>query len=225
LTGIAVNEIERMEIVNTPGLYLGEYADKGIIHIVTKKKYTGLSLRGYVSDGVQNLASSHGETGKTVTQAIGYSRNKFTLNSQLSYQEIVPADTSAVLHDLNFYSIHSKKQLALARIEVGLKSGRLSQQWTIGLALFNDRLSHWQVEEGAMYAGYLSSYAVTPKSQVRLSLSAGQQVINNLLYYQYSTPYKKQLIKWQVGIGYDWNRYLTDKSIGLVKPLPLSRFR
>lgn len=49
--GISVNDIERIEVINVAGNYLGEFNDKGIIHIITKKNTEGLTYRLFASNG------------------------------------------------------------------------------------------------------------------------------------------------------------------------------
>jgi hypothetical protein len=49
--GISVYDIERIEIVNTPGIYLNEYNERGIIHIITKQSKNLLSVNAGYNQG------------------------------------------------------------------------------------------------------------------------------------------------------------------------------
>jgi hypothetical protein len=49
--GVPVNEIERIEIIHTVGNYLGEFTDKGLIHIVTKTKSKGITYSFLATNG------------------------------------------------------------------------------------------------------------------------------------------------------------------------------
>lgn len=53
LLGIAPSEIDHIEILNAPGLYLGESTTNGLIHIITKKREQGFSAFVFSGSEVQ----------------------------------------------------------------------------------------------------------------------------------------------------------------------------
>jgi hypothetical protein len=108
--GIGVRDIERIEVVNIPGNYLGEWNDKGIIHIITKRNSEGFTYRSFISNGNEigdphlqvNSNSSlnvHGY-GTSFSNFIGYKRKRLSIELNQYYNDYFYRDTSALMWPL-----------------------------------------------------------------------------------------------------------------------------
>ncbi len=87
--GINVQDIERIEIVNAVGNYLGEFNENGIIHIITKQNKTGLTYRCFFNSG-NEIGDPHidkftkrnpniDKYGVSLGNYIGYKKGKWNL--------------------------------------------------------------------------------------------------------------------------------------------------
>lgn len=87
--GLNPHDIERIEVVNAVGNYLGEFNETGIIHIVTKQNKTGLTYRGYLSSGnetgdpqlilFRNVDDNVDKYGGTVGNYLGYKKGNWNI--------------------------------------------------------------------------------------------------------------------------------------------------
>lgn len=90
--GISVYEIERIEVINVVGNYLGEFNDKGIIHIISKRSKDGFTFRSFISNGneigdphlnaINNPGLNVHEYGTVFANHMAYKKNRW--NVQLS---------------------------------------------------------------------------------------------------------------------------------------------
>ncbi|MCU0441250.1 MAG: TonB-dependent receptor plug domain-containing protein [Bacteroidia bacterium] len=108
--GIGVRDIERIEVVNIAGNYLGEWNDKGIIHIITKRNTEGFTYRSFISNGNEigdphlqvNSNSSlnvHGY-GTSFSNFIGYKRKRLSIELNQYYNDYFYRDTSVLMWPL-----------------------------------------------------------------------------------------------------------------------------
>ena len=108
--GISVYDIERIEVVNAVGNYLGEFNDRGIIHIVTKRNNPGFSYRAFVSNGnesgdphlnaINNLNLNVHEYGTVVSNAIGYKGKKWNIQASQYANNYFYRDTTPFIYPL-----------------------------------------------------------------------------------------------------------------------------
>lgn len=105
--GIGVRDIERIEVVNVAGNYLGEWNDKGIIHIITKRNVEGFTYRGFVGNANEigdphlqvnsNSSLNVHEYGSSVSNFIGYKRKRWSIEASQYYNTYFYRDTSALM--------------------------------------------------------------------------------------------------------------------------------
>ncbi len=110
MIGITVADIERIEVVNVAGNYLGEWNDKGIIHIITRKNAEGLSFRGFGSNGneigdphlnvVNNPALNVNQYGAVLGGSIGFRKNKWNIQLNQLLFDYSYRDTSDFIFPL-----------------------------------------------------------------------------------------------------------------------------
>lgn len=99
---ISVADIKRIEIVNAAGNYLGEFNDRGIIHIITKEQLSdGWVYNGFVAHGVSEFLPSqavpvslaggsnfltNAHTGLVHSHRLMYKKNKWSFSAQYTSQ-------------------------------------------------------------------------------------------------------------------------------------------
>jgi hypothetical protein len=139
--GISVNDIERIEIVNSTGNYLGEWNDKGIIHIITKRNVKGLTLRALVSNGVEigdphlqvnsNPNLNVHEYGSNISSFIGYKHNRWSIGFNQYFNTYFFRDTSIYMQpliaDYNS-SVNAVNQLLNGRFQLAYSGKKVTHQ-------------------------------------------------------------------------------------------------
>jgi hypothetical protein len=108
--GISVYEIERIEVINAVGNYLGEFNDKGIIHIISKRSKDGLTFRSFISNGNEigdphlNAINSPGlnvhEYGTVFANHIAYKKNKWNVQLSQYGNNYFYRDTGVLIYPL-----------------------------------------------------------------------------------------------------------------------------
>lgn len=193
--GIPIYDIERIEVVNTNGMYLGEFTQNGLINIITKKStVNGINASAYVGVGSGNqpfnYSNYYGDYYETdnITATLGFTQNKFHLNTSFtSIQEPYKSDQNRTL-------------------------SRLEIQYT------GDKISH-QIQTKSLYGAidgyapysfitYLGQWNINQQNQIRLSSSIFNDyysgLITNNLQHRYLKRLKKGNFIWQNGIAYDY---------------------
>lgn len=108
--GFSVYDIERIEVVNMAGNYLGEFNDKGIIHIITKKNTEGLTYRLFASNG-NEIGDPHMDVfnnpdlnvhqfGTNYGNYLGFRKNKWNIQVNQYTNDYHYRDSSALLYPL-----------------------------------------------------------------------------------------------------------------------------
>lgn len=72
--GISVYDVERIEIVNTPGMYLNEYNERGIIHIITRQVQSRVEVMAGYNQTHQvggNLPNDYNRIGRNASLSAG----------------------------------------------------------------------------------------------------------------------------------------------------------
>lgn len=105
---VSVYDIERIEIINATGNYLGEFNDKGIIHIVTKKNKPGFNYRLLLANGNEsgdphlNVVNNPGlnvhEFGTVLGQSIGYKKNNWSVQANQFANNYFYRDTVSFMY-------------------------------------------------------------------------------------------------------------------------------
>ncbi len=108
--GISVNDIERIEVINTAGNYLGEFNDRGIIHIITKRNTPGFTYRAYGSNGnetgdphlnaINQLNSNVHEYGTVLGNYLGFKTKKWNIQVSQYANNYFYRDTRARIYPL-----------------------------------------------------------------------------------------------------------------------------
>lgn len=206
LLGISVVDIERIEVVNTNGMYLGEFTQNGLINIITKKSNkNGINYRGYGS--LNRAVANDNNAGVNTSQTIGFTRNKFHLNLSFGY----------MLHQNNE---RPRRYPYPEGINAKQYTYRLETQYT-GTKFSHQFFTSYLQKEIASpttknyQAGYLGLYQINTKNQIRLSTTFwGEQNINlnaalstTTLQYRYLQPTPKGNFIWQTGIATDLLSY------------------
>lgn len=143
LLGISANEIERIEIVNIQGNYLGEFNDKGIIHILTRKNKEGLTYRGYLSNGneigdphldaLNNPSFNVHEYGSTIGNTIAFKKNKWNIQANQLFNQYFYRDTSDQMYPLvRTYnpSLNFSNSLLSGNVQVTYASEKITHHLT-----------------------------------------------------------------------------------------------
>ncbi|MFN9518125.1 MAG: TonB-dependent receptor [Bacteroidota bacterium] len=83
--GISVYDIERIELVNTPGIYLNEYNVRGLIHIITRQVQSRLDVMAGYNQTHQvggNLPNDDNRIGRNAALSIGSAIGKWKIQTQ-----------------------------------------------------------------------------------------------------------------------------------------------
>lgn len=105
LLGISVTDIARVEIINTPQLFEGQFNSKGLINIITRNDYKGLSYRVYLNQGnvsgdpaplryTPYASPNIDKVGLNYTHSLGYFGKKWHINTSFVYQDFYARDTA-----------------------------------------------------------------------------------------------------------------------------------
>ncbi len=197
MTGISITEIDRIEVVNSPGFYLGEFSDKGIIHIITKKSTNGISYRGYYNEGNETgdpgfyrftpgATDNVDKIGLNYTHVLGYRSNKWSINTAYVYQDYFFRDTIIFNRVRRHNPPASKSNLVAARFELNYSGAIVKQQVQGNITEANDFLydpvtAEHQANTRQYNGAYLAQIRFNAKHSIRLS--------SNLLVQQTSTFY------------------------------------
>jgi len=214
--GISVNEIERIEIVNTPIQYLGEYADYGIIHIITKNTGTGFHARTYVSHMLNqgDQLPNKGTAGLiNFNQHLGYSTNKFQVNFQFGMIGSNSSPSWPASPTVFDFKNHYRENLFNSRIQVNYVSGKWMHQWQANTTLKNSTSSlNYYGKKVSDYKptqlDYLIQYNLNPTHHFRVGASYSITGNNYYsednrfglnFYHEYRKPRKKDFIRIKTG--------------------------
>ena len=141
--GISVYDIDRIEVVNTAGNYLGEFNDKGIIHIITKKDTEGFTYRLFASNG-NEIGDPHldalnkpylntHEYGISLGNYFGFKKNKWAVQLNQYMNNYFYRDTSDLLFPLvKQYNPNPEfvNTLLSGRIQISYTSTKITHQLT-----------------------------------------------------------------------------------------------
>jgi hypothetical protein len=213
LLGISVADIERIEIINTNGMYLGEFTQNGLINIITKKSsQDGLSYRGYYGISVNSLDTKY--EGQNTSQTVGYTKNRFHLNASFGY--LVTNLSDSALKYPNVFPVSTSKGISEKisyRLESQYTGNKFSHQVYAAL-LQNGRAAFSFMD---YQAGYLGQFSINKQNQIRLSTTylneqtpvSNSNLSTSSLQYRYLKPYKTGNLIWQTGIATDlfWHKY------------------
>jgi hypothetical protein len=211
---VSVNNIERIEVINTHGMYLGEFTPNGLINIITKKNSTnGFLAKAFYSKTVQ-------ETNLIAT--IGYSFNKFHINYSLVNVNI-PNSKSSYLSPTSYTFAQ--------RTEMQYTGRKMAHQVQFISGL-----------EDFYLLGYLGLCNINAAHQLRLSstfnaaryLSPSFNQYASTIQHRYQKTGRKGNFTWQNGIGFDYiKKYsywfgVPDNHVYIIKPftsinIPITR--
>ncbi|MES2559728.1 MAG: TonB-dependent receptor plug domain-containing protein [Bacteroidota bacterium] len=188
--GISVADVERIEVVNSSGMYLGEFAQNGLIQIVTKKNSEGISSRTYYGQMYipDNPRTLENQFGSVIYQTLGYTRKKFHIHASTGTNSI-----KSGLH---------------TQLEVQHSGNKIMHQLQAGLSAINA----YTPENKYKRIGYLGLWTISPGHQIRLSSTyiRGEDYIRtnnqvtNTLQHRFFKAYKSGNFIWQNGVGIDY---------------------
>ncbi len=201
--GISIQEVESMQIIHTPDMYLGEYADKGIIHILTKKKFEGFSYRGFLGTGITGKDKELDGTELINYHTFGYAKKNFTSNFSIGIQQL-----------------NNSKQDYTSRFDLGYQSKKMLQQLQGNFAISDRNIYNNKFNLGRYNLGYINQYKTGVKSYLRANInlhSSGYTYqlgrylsVNSNVFYQLNQPYKKDFIRFQIGFAHEYSHQETD---------------
>jgi hypothetical protein len=228
LLGVSVNEIERIEILNSSGIYLGEFTQKGLIHIITRKNPGGLNYRGYYSNGISTMDQGRYQTnsdapsfvnpiGANTAHALGYRKGDFNVTASVNYQKYYAPDTIGVWRYWGVKDTLPRPINAFVntRFETQYTGRKTIQQIQMGYTFVNEApLDHLNtLERQTGYIGYINQWNINERHQLRFSSMLNRDgytnygnswlvQFNNKISYRYLKSYKNGNLIWQTGIGY-----------------------
>lgn len=97
--GISVYDVERIEIVNTPGMYLNEYNERGIIHIITRQVQSRVEVMAGYNQTHQvggNLPNDYNRIGRNASLSAGSAIGKWKIQTQYNLHQTDGAYTGAL---------------------------------------------------------------------------------------------------------------------------------
>ncbi len=191
---IPVYDIERIEIINSNGMYLGEFAQYGLINIITKKDNKKNLNVGTMISSSQNIHNTgiYGPENNIIT-SVGYTKNKLHLNATMSYM------------DFSYEKTDNDNQRLSSGIELQYTGSKISHQiQTKSLGVY--RMTDYRL------LGYLMQWNIDESNQIRLSSSANWNELysgnasqfKNTLQHRYLKSRANGNFIWQNGIGYDY---------------------
>jgi hypothetical protein len=206
--GFSIADIERIEVVNSTGMYLGEFVQNGLVHITTKKSPEGLSSRTYYGQLYNPVAvkSASGranpELGYSIYQTLGYTHKKFHIH--LSAGGI----DNPIGNSISGYSSPHANSGSSAHLEAQYSGNKITHQVQVGLSGLSER----NLETNFIRAGYLGVLNISSRQQFRLSsafnrgsdFSQSTTVVTNTLQHRYCKPSKNGNFIWQNGVGLDF---------------------
>ncbi len=190
LLGIQVNDIERIEIVNTPTIYLNEYADKGIIHIVTKTYAQGITVKAMYNNGNETgdpgpyrytgaNTTNINRIGQNYAVSLGYVKGNFSIQSTFNSQEYYARSESVRLRYTRFNNpaVSPNNEIKSSFTRLAFQSGRWSHQLQGTISQTNDftfiypystEIRNYQQH---FSAGYHTLFKLTPSNQFRFNFA------------------------------------------------------
>ncbi|MCE2786831.1 MAG: hypothetical protein LW692_02535 [Sphingobacteriales bacterium] len=193
--GIPVHDIERIEIINTPILYLNEYADKGLIHIITKKMPSGFFYKAFINQG--NVTGDPGpyrylnsnlynidKIGLNYAHTAGYANKQLQCKINYTYQDYFARSQQVGNRFLatNNPGLTTKSNLLGIRPELSYAG----KNWYHQLNGYYTRAAEFDFfmplatelykEQNYYQAGYLVEYRKNAAHRFRLSLSVNGQL-------------------------------------------------
>lgn len=203
--GISVADIERLEIVNSSSMYVGEFAQNGLIHIITKKNPEGFSSRTYYGQLYNPVAdkSLYGSInpglGYSIYQTIGYTHKKFHIHA-----------SAGSLENPAVYGYGGGASAPYSHLEIQYSGNRITHQLQAGLSASNGSVTENQYKR----VGYLGLWTLSPQQQIRLSTSFNRgddysrtsNIVTNTLQHRFLKAYKNGNFIWQNGVGTDYQQ-------------------
>lgn len=212
--GIGVYDIERIEIINSTGMYLGEFVSHGLIHIITQKQSeNGINVNAFVSSAAgyafnSGILTSDFVLRDTRALSLGLKHNKFRANSSFVYNDWTGGSNSVD-----------------SRLELTYTGNKVTHQIQTQ-SLFPYQNSTYKL------VGYLMLWNLNNRNQIRLSSTFNHnewpntltQQLKNTLHHRYSKLTRKGNFVWQNGVGMDAISYSSSVTTGtghetlLIKP-------
>jgi hypothetical protein len=226
LLGISVADIERIEVVNSNGMYLGEFTQNGLINIITKKSSKdGFSYRGNIAYNLNTIDPDRTSypkqstyPGLNTSQTLGFTKNKFHLNVSFGYLATNAPDT-ILRYPLSrpIPGNETSGDTYTSRLESQYAGKKFSHQ--ISAALVKKTGTYPTLEN--KQAGYLGLYNINNQHQIRLSSTYSNiqdpiiraDLSTTTLQYRYLKPKKNGTLIWQTGIASDYFKYNVSKSL------------
>ncbi len=208
---IGIYDIERIEVINSNGMFLGEYTQYGLIHIITKKQtVNGIHADAFLSSAagydVYNGELDGGFYLRDMRAvSLGYTKNNFNINTSVLYQNVGSSSTSNNL---------------ISRVELQYTGKKISHQIQTQSILKGQNPPY-------RLASYLGLWNINTHNQIRLSTTFTNtkyewgdpqaQQFKNTLQHRYLKTYKKGNFIWQNGLGYDYIKYNSTSMSGSVQ--------
>ncbi len=217
LLGISVNQIAYIEISYGPQIINGNFSGFGVINIVTRNDFYGLTVQAMVSTGspivndARNAPNANypqvdiKRNGLTHAQSLGYFGKRGHINASLSYQDWFTRDSLILNHSIfPGYTSRQTKQWT-SRVESSFQLGKnlinlggtyvSADDYTYFTSLRTQLPT--QGNSKFIYANF--NHVFNPKTYLKAGANIQTQLINNL--------YPNQLI------GLSYERYLQNANL------------
>jgi hypothetical protein len=148
---IPVNDISRVEIVTTPGLYYGEFNSNGIIHFITCKKKSGITYKGLFTQGNETgdpgpflyaNPANIDRIGLHFAHVLNFTSAKFTLDYTFCYMDYYFRDTSILNRITSLNTPYTKSNMIGHKIALSQSLNKFSHSLSFSMAKANDYLFH-----------------------------------------------------------------------------------
>lgn len=229
--GISVADVERIEIVNSSGMYLGEFVQNGLIQIITKKTLReGFSSRTFYGQSIITTDPARLRSPLpnpilpySLYQTVGYKYKKFHIQSTIGNLQNSYGDT-ILSYNNSGYSLPGFN----AHVEAQYSGKKISQQLQAGLSSSSYSSAY---DNKSMRVGYLGLWNISPGQQIRFATAfnhgegyphTSNQFTNNILH-RFLKSYKSGNFIWQNGVGIDYQQTLIDVLNFSFSPYYLSR--
>ncbi len=196
MTGIALADIDHIEVVTEPCLYYGEFADKGIVHVITKRK-NGPSYVGYLGNG--NETGDPGpfmyitpmpnvdKMGLNYSHVAGFGNDKWSAGCSYTYQDYFFRD-AAIFNRVNLNNpLTSKSSLESVRLEMGYDGGKLRHQMQAYMTKVSDYLFDPEKYE-VLVTG--KQYSATSVTSLRMTNKGSLKVATGMLWEDAQSLFK-----------------------------------
>lgn len=217
LLGIAIPEIERIEIMNASGMYLGEFATNGLIHIVTKKTTKeGIRVSGFFSNrfnlidpkrSINNVNLFNNR--RNLWATVGYTKNTFNINGSVGYLTNYDYDTiNNYSYALNSTEGYSPKILS-SRIETQYTHNRITHQIQSSFTEKKDFLAYVPSTRNYINCGYVGLWNLNAAHQFKWQFSSmlgngNTASVHSFVQHRFLKSYKAGNFSWQNGVGFDY---------------------